>query len=37
MAHMFGKNRDKYAKVLAIVLGIVIILAMVFSYFSLLV
>jgi len=34
---MFGKNREKYSKIFGIVLGVVIILSMIFSYFSLLV
>ncbi len=36
MANMFGKNNAKYSKVFGIVLGVIIILSMVFSYFSLL-
>ncbi len=36
MANMFGKNNQKYSKVFGIALAVVIILSMVFSYFSLL-
>jgi hypothetical protein len=33
---MFGKNRERNTRILAIVLGVVVIASMLFSYFSLL-
>jgi hypothetical protein len=36
MANMFGKNNAKYSKIFGAALAVIIILSMVFSYFSLL-
>lgn len=36
MFDLFGKNRDRNTRILGWALGIVVILSMVFSYFSLL-
>lgn len=32
---MYGKNRQKYAKTLGAVIGVVVIISMVLSYFAL--
>jgi hypothetical protein len=36
MFDLFGKNRDRNTRIFAIILGAVVIVSMVFSYFSLL-
>jgi hypothetical protein len=35
MANMYGKNRHKYTKIFGIIIGVVVILSMVLSYFAL--
>jgi len=35
MANMYGKNRDKHARVFSVIIGIVVILSMVLYYFAL--
>ena len=35
MANMYGKNRHKYTKLISVIIGLVVIVSMVLSYFAL--
>jgi hypothetical protein len=35
MANMFGKNREKHGRIFGMVIGVVVILSMILSYFAL--
>lgn len=35
MANMYGKNRHKHARMFGVVIGVIVILSMILSYFAL--
>jgi len=35
MANMYGKNRHKYSRIFGYIIGVVVILSMILSYFAL--